>query len=47
MEDMTPRLHSLSPKEILEQPVNGRIYEYIVKEMIRYAVNVKNEKDSC
>jgi hypothetical protein len=45
MEDLTKRLHSLSPKEVFEQLANDSIYEYIVKEMVQYMVNVKNEQD--
>jgi DNA excision repair protein ERCC-6 len=45
MKDLTKRLHSLSPEEVFEQLANDSIYEYIVKETVRYAVNVKNEQD--
>jgi hypothetical protein len=42
IDDLTKRLHSLSLKE---EPANDSIYEYIVKEMVQYAVNVRNEQD--
>jgi hypothetical protein len=46
IEDLTARLNVLSPKEeVFEQLVNDSIYEYIVKETVKYMVNVKNEQD--
>ncbi|XP_049780667.1 uncharacterized protein LOC126180611 [Schistocerca cancellata] len=44
-EELKEQLSSLTPKEMFEELMNENIYEFIVKETVRYAVNMKNTQD--
>ncbi|XP_049762413.1 piggyBac transposable element-derived protein 2-like [Schistocerca cancellata] len=44
-EEWKEQLSSLTPKEMFEELMNENIYEFIVKETVRYAVNMKNMQD--
>ncbi|XP_046998371.1 piggyBac transposable element-derived protein 3-like [Schistocerca americana] len=44
-EELKEQLSSLTPKEMFEELMNENIYKFIVKETVRYAVNMKNMQD--
>lgn len=44
-EELKEQISSLTPKEMFEEMMNENIYEFIVKETVRYAVNMKNMQD--
>ncbi|XP_049779384.1 piggyBac transposable element-derived protein 2-like [Schistocerca cancellata] len=44
-EELKEQLSSLTPKQMFEELMNGNIYKFIVKEIMRYAVNMKNMQD--
>ncbi|XP_049942542.1 piggyBac transposable element-derived protein 3-like [Schistocerca serialis cubense] len=44
-EKLKEQLSSLTPKEMFKELMNENIYELIVKETVRYAVNIKNMQD--
>ncbi|XP_049813954.1 piggyBac transposable element-derived protein 3-like [Schistocerca nitens] len=44
-EELKEKLSSLTPKEMFEELMNENIYEFILKETVRYAVNMTNMQD--
>ncbi|XP_049957747.1 uncharacterized protein LOC126474324 [Schistocerca serialis cubense] len=44
-EELKEQLSTLTLKEMFEELMNDNIYEFIVKETVRYAVNTKNMQD--
>ncbi|XP_049947571.1 piggyBac transposable element-derived protein 3-like [Schistocerca serialis cubense] len=44
-EELKEQLSTLTLKEMFEELMNENIYEFIVKETVRYAVNMKNMQD--